>query len=127
MRLSAIAKGDATVAAYRSADASPVDVSALAVQTATTNQYVAPSVTPTRPGEWVVVYWADKSSSNTGYAIPATLTRRRTTTGSGGGHITATVADTATTVAQAPTGTFLATGSAASSRAIGVTLALRAD
>jgi hypothetical protein len=122
---SSLTKGDITVAAYRGPPATPVDVSAVNAQDTTTQQFVAPSVTPTRAGDWVVVYWADKSSTNTSHTIPGALTRRRTTTGSGGGHITATVADTNAAVAVAPTGTYVATGSVASSKAISYTIALR--
>jgi hypothetical protein len=124
---SSITKADLAVAAYRAVSGNPIDVSAVNVQTVTTSQYVAPSVSPTRAGDWVVVYWADKSSSNTGHTIPASLTRRRTTTGSGGGHITATVADTNAAVPVGPTGTYIATGTAPSSRAISYTIALRAQ
>lgn len=125
IRSSSITKADLTVAAYRGTAASPVDVSAVNVQTTTTTQYVAPSVTPTRAGDWVVVYWADKSSTDAGHTIPAGLTRRRSTTGTGGGHITATVADTAAAVPASATGTFTATGTGPSSLAICYTIALR--
>lgn len=122
---SVIVKADLTVAAYRALDATPIDVHAFAVETATTSTHIAPSVTPTVSGAWVAVYWADKSSTNTTHTIPGTLTRRRTTTGSGGGHITATIADTNTGVATAPTGTFTATGTGDASRAVMYTIALR--
>ena len=89
---SVIMKADLTVAAYRAAR-EPGRRPAVAVES-TTRPYIAPSVTPTQSGDWVVVYWADKSDSNAGHTIPATLTRRRTASGSGGGHITATIADT---------------------------------
>lgn len=118
-------KGDLTVAAYRALSATPIDVHAVAVETATTSTHIAPSVTPTVSGDWVTVYWADKSSTNTDHAIPATLTRRRTTTGTSGGHITATIADTNAAVAAAPTGTFTATGTGAASKAVMYTIALR--
>jgi len=122
---SSLAKSDLALAAYRGAAGTPIDISAVRVQTTSTTQFVAPSITPTHAGDWVVVYWADKSSTNTGHTIPATLTLRRTTTGSSGGHITATVADTNAAVPLAPTGTFTATGATASSTAIMYTIALR--
>ncbi len=122
---SSLTKGDVTVAAYRGPPGTAIDVSAVNTQSATTSQYVAPSVTPTRSGDWVVVYWADKSSTNTSHTISGTLTRRRTTTGSGGGHLTATLADTNGPVPVAATGTYVATGSGASSKAISYTIALR--
>ena len=100
-----------------------MDVQAVRVQTTTTATHPAPSVTPTQDGDWVVVYWADKSSSNTGFSIPASLTGRRTMSGSSGGHITATLADTGLAVPVAPTGTFTAVGSAAGSPAVAYTIA----
>lgn len=124
---SAISKGDLTVAVYRGSNASPVDVYAVSVQTNVASQHPAPSVTPSMSGDWVVVYWADKSSTSTGHTIPASLTRRRTTTGSGGGHITSTVADTAGAVPAAPTGTFLATGTGLASKWVAFTIALRPE
>lgn len=123
---SVINKADLSVMAYRgTTGASPVDVQAVSVQATTTATHPAPSVTPTQAGDWVVVYWADKSSTNTGYSIPASLTLRRTMTGSSGGHITATLADTALGVPAAPTGIFTAVGTTASSTAVEYTIAFR--
>jgi hypothetical protein len=122
---SSITKADLTLSVYRGLDASPVDVHARSVTTTTTDRYWAPSVTPTQEADWVVVYWADKSSTNTGHAIPGELTRRRTASGSGGGHITATVADPARVVEARPTGGFLAVGTQRSSGAVTHTIALR--
>jgi hypothetical protein len=123
---SVINKADLSVVAYRgTSGASPVDVQAVSVQTATTATHPAPSVTPTQAGDWVVVYWADKSSTNTGHSIPASLTQRRTMTGSSGGHITATLADTGLAVPVAPTGTFTAVGTGGSSPAVAYTIAFR--
>ena len=122
---SAITKADLMVAAYRGLDADPVDVHALTVETTTSSRRTAPSVTTSAAGDWLLVYWADKSSTNTGHTVPASQTKRRSTTGSGGGHITATVADSSTGVPQGPTGTFTAVGTATSGRAVMYTIALR--
>ncbi|TWD73440.1 glycosyl hydrolase family 26 [Kribbella amoyensis] len=123
---SVINKADLMVTAYRGISATqPVDVHAMTIQTVTTASHPAPSVTPTQGGDWVVVYWADKSSTNTGYTIPTTLTQRRTASGSSGGHITATLADTDAAVGIAPTGTFTATGATTSGTTIMYTIALR--
>jgi hypothetical protein len=123
---SVINKADLTVAAYRGTSGTgPVDVQASSVQTVTTVNHPAPSVTTTQDGDWVVVYWADKSSANTGDTIPASLTLRRAMSGSSGGHITATLADTGDAVPVGPTGTFTATGSASGSPAVAYTIALR--
>ncbi len=94
------------------------------MQTSTATQHAAPSVTPSQAGDWIAVYWADKSSTSTNHSIPAMLVRRRTTTGSGGGHITATLADTGAAVPMAPTGTYLATGTGPASKAVMYTIAL---
>lgn len=120
---SAIVKADLSVAAYRGV--SGVDVSAVAVDTTSRTQHVAPSVTPTQAGDWVVAYWADKSDTNTGHTLPAGLTRRRTASGTSGGHITATVSDLGATTGTSATGTFTATGTATSTKAVMFTIALR--
>jgi hypothetical protein len=125
VRNSSIIKADLTVAAYRGVAASPVDVSASAVDTTSRTEHTAPSVTPTEAGDWVVTYWADKSDTNTTHALPAGLVRRRTTTGTSGGHVTATVADTGAAVGTTPTGTYTATGTATSTKALMHTIALR--
>jgi Glycosyl hydrolase family 26 len=118
-----INKADLSVVAYRGTGASPVDVQAVSVQTTTTTNHPAPSVTPTQAGDWVLVYWADKSFGNTGDSIPASLTLRRTMAGSSGGHITATLADTGLGVPAAPTGTFTGVGTAGGSPAVAYTIA----
>ena len=123
---SVLNKADLSVVAYRgTSSASPVDVQAVRTQTTTTATHPAPSVTPTQAGDWVVVYWADKSSTNTGYSIPASLTLRRSMTGSSGGHITATLADTGVGVPVAPTDTFTAVGTSGGSPAVAYTIAFR--
>lgn len=122
---SAMTKADLTLSAYRGLDAVPVDVHAMKVETTTATSRTAPSVTTSGAGDWLLVYWADKSSNNTGHTIPGTLSRRSTTTGDGSGRITATLADTSAGVAQGPTGTFTAVGTSSSSRAVMLTIALR--
>ncbi len=126
VRNSAITKGDLTVAAYRGlAAANVVDVSAVAVDSTSRTQHIAPSVTPTQAGDWVVAYWADKSDTNANHTLPATLTRRRTATGTSGGHITATIADLGAAAGASATGTFTATGTSTSTKAVMFTIALR--
>jgi hypothetical protein len=125
VRASETAYGDLTVAAYRGTATSPVDVHAVAVDTTSTSRHIAPSVTPAQAGDWVVVFWADKSSANTGHTIPGTLTKRRTSAGSGTAHITATLADSGRPVPAGATGVFPATGAANASRAVMYTIALR--
>jgi hypothetical protein len=125
VRSSVINKADLSVAAYRGTGGSPVDVQAVRVQTTNTTSHPAPSVTPTQEGDWVVVYWADKSSTNTRFSIPASLTQRRAMTGSSGGHITVALADTGQAVPVAPTDTYTAIGTATGSPAVAYTIAFR--
>ncbi len=70
---SEITKADLRVVAYRGAGAMPLDVHAVAVDTVTRTQHTAPSITPTQNGDSVLVYWADKSSTNTNHTVPASL------------------------------------------------------
>jgi hypothetical protein len=44
-------------------------------------------------GSWVVGYWADESTNNTGWTAPAGHRVRSSGVGSGSGHITALAAD----------------------------------
>lgn len=65
--------------------------------------HVTPKVQVNVDGSWVVSFWSDKSSSTTGWALPATVTGRDQVIGIGGGHISAALADSGAPVA---TGTY---------------------
>ena len=125
---SAYTKADVKLLAYRGAGGSggPIDVHAVATESTSSATHTAPSVTPTGGDARVVVYWADKSSTNTDHVLPAGLTELAPTTfGSGTGYVTASVGDRALGSAGVATGTFTATGTAASTRAVMWTLVLR--
>jgi hypothetical protein len=123
---SSITKADLKIVAYRGTGQTPLDVHADAVDLAVTTQHTAPSVTPTQAGDEILVYWADKSSTNTDHAIPASLSKLAPTSrGSGGGYITATIGGASAGAAGTPTGTFVATGTGPASRAVMYTIALR--
>jgi hypothetical protein len=118
-------KSDLLVVAYRGTGNAPLDVHAVVLDATSRTTYTAPSVTPTRSGGEVVVYWADKSSTNRGHTLPATLTRLApTSAGTGGGKITATVAAREAGPAGTPTGTFTARLTQAASRAVMYTIVL---
>ena len=121
---SASSKADLTLAAYRGTPDPPIDVHGLSVDTSSTATHIAPSITPSQPGDWVVVYWADKSSTNTAFSTPAQLTGRSSATGTAGGHLTSALADTNASVPIAPTGTFTATGTAVGGKAVMYTIAI---
>ena len=54
-------------------------------------------------GSWVVSYWADKSTSTTGFTLPGSVTGRQASCGTGSGHICSTLADSGGAV---PTGQY---------------------
>jgi hypothetical protein len=83
--------------------ATPVTASAADASSTTSHQ--APAVAVAEAGSWVVSYWADKSSSTTGWAAAAGLTERDESIGSGGGRTSALVADSGAAVS---TGTYAA-------------------
>ena len=84
----------------------------VALDTTSTNLRTTPTVPVAVPGSAVVSYWADKSSDNTGWALPAEVTGRDTSVGAGGGRIVAALADTA------PVGAGTAGGLTASSGSV---------
>lgn len=92
--LSAVSKVSLQVLAYSgSAAATPVSAAVAAVETATTAAHATPPVTVATSGSYVLSYWADKTADNTGWTLPAGVTSRVATVGTGGGHITAVTAD----------------------------------
>ena len=58
-----------------------------------TASHVAPAVTVATAGSWVVSFWSDKSSSTTAWTPPSTATLRDQVYGTGGGRVTALIAD----------------------------------
>jgi hypothetical protein len=65
--------------------------------------HTAPPVAVTAAGSWVVSFWSDKSSSTTGWTRPAAVTGRDQVIGTGGGRVSAALADSGGTVT---TGTY---------------------
>ena len=71
----------------------PVTAGASDSNTAT---HTAPAVAVANGGSWVVSFWSDKSSSTTAWSLPSTVVQRDQTIGTGGGHVTAAIADSNT-------------------------------
>lgn len=65
----------------------------VSLDTTSTNQRTTPTVPVAVPGSAVVSYWADKSSDNGGWILPAEVTERNTSVGGGNGRIVAALAD----------------------------------
>lgn len=119
-------KSDLKVVAVRGAATPSIDARASHLDTVSRLTYVAPSVTPATGNDLLLVYWADKSSTNDGHTIAASLAKvEPTTTGLTGGHITATLATGNAGSAGVATETFAVTLNQTPSRAVEHTLALR--
>jgi hypothetical protein len=72
-------------------------------------------------GSTVLRYWVDKTSTVHGWTTPADVTRRTSTTGSGGGLLTSVTADAAGVPAGA-VGALSATADLASAKAVAWTI-----
>ncbi len=110
--LSASAGTALQLVVYRSVgSATPVVASAQDSATAT---HVAPAVTVSAGGSWVVNSWTDKSSTTSAWTLPAAVTGRDTVIGTGGGRVTSAVADSGAAVASGtyPAQTATVTGGA---------------
>jgi PKD repeat protein len=115
--LSAIAKADLTLVAYRGAGGQVVAGHAAAVETVTQAAHTTPAVDVAAPGSWVVSYWAEKSSATTALAPPGGETVRSAQSGTGNGRITTLLTDSGGPVPTGARAGLTATADAASLRA----------
>ncbi|GAB6986279.1 hypothetical protein [Nocardioides pyridinolyticus] len=92
VRLDASSKTALALLAYAGAGA-PTAV-ASASETGSGASHLAPATTVAAESSTVVRYWVDKSSTPHGWTLPAGITGRAATTGSGGGLLTAAAGDT---------------------------------
>ena len=99
LTLSAQSKTSLVVAAYSGTSGVTAFASAAEPGPSPTT-HTAPTVNVATTGSTVLRYWADKGSTAHGWTLPAGVTARASTTGSGGGLLTAALGDTAA----APTG-----------------------
>ncbi|MFS3128105.1 PKD domain-containing protein [Nocardioides sp. Bht2] len=91
--LSSIAKADLSVAAYRADHGgSAVTDSAVQIVQGGGPLFQAPGVT-VAPRGWVSTYFAAKASAGVSWQVPGGTTSRATTTGSGGGAVSALLVD----------------------------------
>ncbi len=86
-------KGAMTLVAYSGTAANPIESFASAAETTTRTTHTTPGGTVPVAGEWVVSYWADKSTATTAWTLPAGQSLRTTGIGTGPGHITAVASD----------------------------------
>ena len=80
-----ILKADLTVAAYRGTAAGPFADSGVAADTASRTTHTTPTINASQAGGWLLSYWADKSGTSTAWTLPAGVTRRSASTGTGTG------------------------------------------
>jgi hypothetical protein len=113
--LDAPSKVNLTLVAY--SGAGPVQAFASAGETSVRTGHRSPPVSVAAAGSWVASHWVDKSSGNTGWVLPATLTRRNDSAGTGSGALTSVTADSGPVAAQAWPG-LTATSGVASGKVI---------
>jgi PKD repeat protein len=114
--LSGSAKYTLTVADYTGTEATPSVAFARTTDLSTTSSRRTPTVS-TSEGDWAVSYWADKSSTTTGWTPSAAVTTRRTACAADGGRICSALADSATGLPPGSYGNIEATTNAASDMA----------
>lgn len=98
----ATTKASLTLLAYDGTSVTdPIESFASAAETTNRAAHTTPGAAVSAAGSYVVSYWADKSSTTTGWTLPAGQTRRSLSLGSGTGRITSVASDLD---APAPTG-----------------------
>ncbi|CNE39583.1 Uncharacterised protein [Mycobacterium tuberculosis] len=85
-------KADMLLAAYAGTGSPPVVASVKATDVAQSEHQV-PAVTVDDAGDWVVWYWAEKSSSTTTWTPPEAGVLRASSVGSGGGRVSSLLVD----------------------------------
>ncbi len=119
------AKVSLMVAAYSGTNAtSPIAEHAVALETASAAGHVTPTVATSSTGAWLLSYWSDISTDNTGFAAPAGQATRSTAIGAGGGHVTSLLVDLGGPLSVGTVGGYTATGTVASAKAVMTTLVL---
>ncbi len=114
--LSGGAKYTLTLADYTGTEVSPSIDFASAVFVATTSSRRTPTVAASE-GDWVVSYWADKSSTTTAWTLPDSVTTRRTACGADGGRVCSALADSGSALPPGPYGNLEGTTNAPSDQA----------
>jgi PKD repeat protein len=120
--MDAAAKYTLTVAAYTGDMLAPEVLGA--AETVLRSGHTTPTL-EADAGDWAVSYWADKSSSTTGFALPGGVSERQAACSANAGRVCSVLADSG---ADVPTGTYgalTATADAASSNATMWTVLLR--
>lgn len=92
--LSSYARIDLRLVAYSGTDSkAPIIELASKADYESSDTRTTPSLDVSRDGSWIVSYWADKSSDTTTWTAPDGAEERSSSVGTGGGSISALVAD----------------------------------
>jgi PKD repeat protein len=113
--LSAYAKADLAVVAYRGPDIGVRSAGSRA-ETKADTAHTTPSVEGASDA-WLVSYWGEESASTSAWSAPAGQTTRRSAFGAGAGHVSALLTDGAAPAGTGTSGSLTATANAASSQA----------
>jgi len=109
-------RNSVTLADYHGANGSAIEALAKAGDSNTAS-HTTPNAAATIDGSLAVSYWADKSSTTTTWAPPASVTTRSTFFDTGTGYITSLLADSGSTIGAGSYGGKSATTNAASAKA----------
>jgi PKD repeat protein len=120
--LDAAAKYTLSVAAYTGDLLAPQLASA--AETLARREHTTPSLEASG-GDWVVSYWADKSSATTAFTLPSGVVQRQAICNTNTGRICSSLADSGTAVPAGPYAGLTATADGASSNATMWTVLLR--
>ncbi len=107
-------KSSLVLVAY--AHAAPITSAAAATSPTSATTMATPPIDVVTNGSLVVSYWVDKTGGNTGWTLPADVTARVASVGSGGGRVTAAAGDTAVIAGTWPGAT--ATSTTSGSKAV---------
>lgn len=109
-------KSDLTVAAYRGSGGSSVGASDGLLVNGSNFTHTTPSVNVAGPGAWLVSYWAEKSTGAISWTPPPGQSLRSGSDSSGGGKVSAILADSGGPVAADARGALVATTDVATTR-----------
>ncbi|UYM06545.1 PKD domain-containing protein [Solicola gregarius] len=121
--LSGSPKATLTIGAYGGADSADPIGDATVANASSTASHTTPSATA-GTGDWVLSYWADRSSSTTAWSSPGSVAARESAYGAAGGRITSRLADSDGPVASGQVGGVTATTDASSPRSMSWTIVL---
>jgi PKD repeat protein len=120
-----LAKLSVTLTAYSGTNTdAPVGGHALVAETANTASHRTPTLSTSLAGAWLVSAWADVSSDGGSWTTPSGQPVRAATVGTGGGHTSAVLTDTAGPLTVGTVGGYAATSTASGKRATMATLVL---